>query len=139
MTRKKKTKTKPKTKTKTVKSKPVKFESAAEAASKGGKPTEYVTKRKRKKKPTPTANPSAPKYMIKCPSDCKHLLPAAKKLIVAKWILLEDGSTMESGEVPNWLRGFASVIKDSRPKEYEELKVLILLARQMAEERNHNE
>lgn len=131
----KKTKTKTK-KSKTEKSKPVKYESEAETTSKGEKPTEYVMKRKRKKQPPKSTNPNIPKYMIRGPSDCKHILSPAKKLITAKWILLEDGSAMEAIEVPNWLRGFANVIKTSRPKEYEELKILIFLAKQMAEERN---
>ena len=88
-------------------------------------------KRKRRKKPPPkTASPDAPKYIIKSPADCKHVLPAFKKLLDEKWKILEEGNSMEAAAISNWIRGVSVVVKDKRPKEFEELKVLIMLAKQ---------
>jgi hypothetical protein len=120
---------KKKTKTKTTKPAAEKFESVAEAASKG-EPIEYVSKRKQRKKPEPkTASPDAPRHIIKSPDDCKHILPAFKKLLNEKWKMLEEGNSMEAATISNWIRGASVVVKDKRPKEFEELKVLIMLAK----------
>ncbi len=100
-------------------------------------PTAFVTKRKRKKQqPKKLVNPDAPKYMIKSPADCKHILPVFKKKLIEVWKKLETGTSLEVGNIANYLRGVATVAKNSRPKEYEELKLLITEARQIAIEKD---
>ena len=122
---KKKTTTKSKT-TKKVEDKPVE-----EAA-----PKEKPKRRRRTTKKKEPVNPHAPKYVINGPEDCKHILPAFKKHLNARWKLLTTGSTREASEVANYLRGAAILAKEKRPKEYEELHVLIRVAKKLAEERN---
>jgi len=98
---------------------------------------ETKPKRKRttrtKKQP---ANPNIPKYVIKSPADCKHILPAFKKMLDEKWKLLETGSNMQGGDVANYIRGASTLAKEKRPKEYEELRILMVVAKQIAEEKN---
>jgi hypothetical protein len=53
-----------------------------------------------------------------------------------KWKLLETGSTMQAGDIANYIRGAGTLAKINRPKEYEELKVLIVIAKQIAEKKN---
>lgn len=99
--------------------------------------TEFVAKRKRKKRTIkkPMAS-NTPKYTIKSPTDCKHILPAFKKKLTEMWKMLESGTSIEAGNIANYLRGVATVVKDSRPKEYEELRLLIIEARQITIEKD---
>lgn len=97
---------------------------------------EAKPKRRRKRQATKPINANMPKYIIKSPADCKHILPAFKKLLVEKWKTLETGNGREIGDVANYIRGVAAVAKEKRPKEYEELRVLIALAKQIATEVN---
>lgn len=73
-------------------------------------------------------NKNAPKYVIKSPSDCKHILPAFKTKLVNIWKLLESKNDMKAAEVVNYLRGVAIVARMKRPEEYEELMVLMRVA-----------
>lgn len=93
-------------------------------------------KRKAKKKPV---NPDAPKYKINGLEDCKHILPKFKKQMATAWDTLENGSLREAGDVSSYIRGVAAVAKDKRPKEYEELRLLLLVARKKADERSKRE
>lgn len=72
---------------------------------------------------------------VKSPSDCKNILPAFKKLLNAKWKLLE-GTHQEADTVASWISGAMSVCKDKRPKEYDELYVLRAVAKKICNERN---
>jgi len=81
-------------------------------------------------------NPNAPTYKIEGPDDCKHILPAFKEYLDNTWKLLLTGTGLEASHVANYLRGVATMTKENRPKEYEELLVLINLARRIADERN---
>ncbi len=94
-----------------------------------------AVKKKRKAKAKPL-NPNAPKYKINDLKDCKHILPKFKKRLTKEWNKLASGTLREAGDVSNYIRGVASVAKDKRPKEYEELRLLILVARKKATERN---
>ncbi len=93
-------------------------------------------KRRTKKKPV---NPNAPKYKINDLEDCKHILPKFKKQLAKEWDKIENGSLREAGDVSSYIRGVAAVAKDKRPKEYEELRLLLLVARKKADERNKRE
>jgi len=85
-------------------------------------------KRKKKKKIIQVVNKNIPKYTIKDPSDCKHILPAFKKQLNKVWARL-NGDNMVAADVANYIRGVATVTKKSRPKEYEELRLLIQQAK----------
>jgi len=123
---------------KTIKPKQDAVESKTDEKKPVEEPTAFVTKRKRKGKKNPPAaiNPNAPNYMIKCPADCKHILPAFKKKLNEVWKKLEHGTSLEIGSIANYLRGVSTVAKNSRPKEYEELRLLITEARQIAIEKD---
>jgi len=97
-----------------------------------------VPKRKRRTRKKPK-NPNAPKYKINSLEDCKHILPKFKKRLAKKWDKLENGTLREAADVSNYIRGVASVAKDKRPKEYEELKLLLLVARKKADDRSKRE
>ncbi len=96
-------------------------------------------KRTRGKAKKKSINKDAPKHSIVHPSDCKHVLPAFKKQLAKIWIDLEDGNDMDATDIASYLRGVAFVAKKKRPKEYEEFKVLIMLARQMAEQKKRDD
>jgi hypothetical protein len=103
-------------------------------------PKKKQTKRARPvSKKKEVLNPNAPDYKIESPADCKHILPAFKKYLNAKWKLLTTGTAIQAGEVPHYIRGAATMIREKRPKEYEELLVLIMLARKISDERNKTE
>ena len=76
-------------------------------------------------------NKNSPKYVIKSPSDCKHILPAFKKKLTAAWKRLESKNKMKATEVVNYIKGVAIVVKERRPKEYEELMVLTQVAKKL--------
>jgi len=95
-----------------------------------------VKRRKRSTKKKVSTNPNIPKYSIKSPSDCKHILPAFKKLLNVKWKLIEEGTYTQGMDVSAWIRGVSNYLKDSRPKEHEELKLLFQLAKGLAEDKN---
>ena len=90
-------------------------------------------RRRRKKK---TSSLDLPKYKIDSPKDCKHIHKNFKKILDEKWELLDTGTLKEAGDVPNYLRGVATVIKESRPSEYKEILALIIKARKIFERRN---
>jgi len=75
------------------------------------------------------------KYSVKGPDDCKHISAAFMKKLNAVWAQLESGDNIKASEVPSYIRGAASVIRQQRPKEFEELKVLITLAKQILSEK----
>ena len=76
-------------------------------------------------------NKNVPKYVIKSPSDCKHILPAFKKKLASAWKKLESKNRMKAMEVVNYIRGVAIVVKEKRPNEYEELMVLTHVAKKL--------
>jgi len=76
-----------------------------------------------------SVNLKAPKYAINSPADCKHILPAFNKMLNNKWKILETGNSMKSAEVPNYIRGAAVIAKAKHPLEYEELMVLVAVAK----------
>ncbi len=88
-----------------------------------------VPKRKQKKI-VKVVNKHRPKYTIKSPSDCKHLLPAFKKQLNVVWARL-NGDNIVAADVANYIRGVANVAKKTRPKEYEELRILLQYAKQL--------
>jgi len=90
------------------------------------------TRGKAKKKPI---NKDAPKYVINSPSDCKHISATFKKKLMAAWEKMENGNDMDATDVASYLRGVSSV---KRPKEYQEFRMLIQLAK-MEAERKRNE
>lgn len=81
------------------------------------------------KKPTKTY----PK--VSSPKDCKNILPAFKKLLEARWKML-DGTHNEASTVASYISGVMSVCREKRPKEYDELYVLRLIAKKICNERN---
>lgn len=93
-------------------------------------------KRRRKKKPL---NPHAPKYKINSLEDCKHILPKFKKRLAKEWDKIENGTLREASAVSNYIRGVACVAKNTRPKEYEELRLLMVIARKKADDRSKRE
>lgn len=72
---------------------------------------------------------------ITSPKDCKNILPAFKKKLNEQWVLLEDGTLAESSMVASYINGVMTICKDSRPKEYDELYVLRLIAKRIYNER----
>jgi len=84
---------------------------------------------------------SRPKKMEKSfpkvtsPTDCKNILPAFKKKLNEQWAVLENGNLTESSMVASYINGAMSVCKESRPKEYDELYVLRLIAKRIYSER----
>jgi len=129
----KKKKTSTKRKPRTTKTKPVEdIVPVEESKAEETKPKRKRTIRKKKQ----PVNPNVPKYVIKGPEDCKHILPAFKKMLIEKWKLLEKGSNMQASEVAGYIRGAAILAKEKRPKEYAEFQVLIMIARRIAEEEN---
>jgi len=122
-----KKKTTRKRKPQTTKSKPVEDVAPVE---------ETKPKRRTRKSPTKKlTNSNAPKYIIKTPADCKHILPAFKKILAEKWKILETGNEIQAGNLSSYLRGVAGVAKNTRPKEYEELRILIALAKHLTKEK----
>jgi len=89
-----------------------------------------VPKRKSKKKVEKVANKYIPRYTIKSPADCKHILPVFKDKLNAAWDRL-NGDNMVAADVANYIRGVANVAKNSRPKEYEELRVLMKYVKEL--------
>lgn len=83
-----------------------------------------------------SVNLKAPKYVINSPADCKHILPAFKKLLNNKWKMLETDNNIKAGDVPNYIRGAAAIVKGRRPLEYEELMVLVAVAKQRIVEKS---
>lgn len=75
------------------------------------------------------------KYSVKGPDDCKHILSSFRNKLNMIWSQLESDNSMKAAEVPSYLRGVAMVIKNIRPEEFEELKVLITLAKQILSEK----
>ena len=67
--------------------------------------------------------------------DCKHILPAFKKKLKERWALLE-GTLAESAEVASYINGVMTVCKEKRPKEYDELFVLRIIAKRIHSERD---
>lgn len=72
---------------------------------------------------------------VTSPTNCKHILPAFKKQLAAKWKLLEDGTLTESSTVASYINGVMAVCKEKRPKEYDELFVLKAIAKKIYNER----
>lgn len=89
---------------------------------------DFLQKPRKKKVVKKVLNKNIPKYVIRSPSDCKHILPAFKKTLAAKWKTLDKSNSIQVAELVNYLRGVANVVKQSRPKEYEELRVLMKVA-----------
>lgn len=85
-----------------------------------------------------TKNKNALKYVIKSPSDCKHILTAFKKKLIKAWEILESENSMKAAEIVNYLKGVAIVAKLKRPKEHEELMALIHVAKHIIEKRNRS-
>lgn len=77
-------------------------------------------------------NKNIPKYDIKSPADCKHLLPVFKKKVLEIWKLLESENHLKVRSVGSYLKGVAQVANKRYPKEYEELKILSQIAKQIA-------
>jgi len=75
---------------------------------------------------------------VTSPTDCKNILPAFKKKLKEQWELLEDGTLAESSSVASYINGVMSVCKEKRPKEYDELYVLRLIAKRIYSERSGN-
>lgn len=73
---------------------------------------------------------------VTSPADCKNILPAFKKKLKEQWALLEDGNLTESSMVASYINGVMSVCKEKRPKEYEELYVLRMIAKRIYNERS---
>ena len=67
--------------------------------------------------------------------DCKHILPAFKAQLKKRWALLE-GTLAESAEVASYINGVMTVCKEKRPKEYDELFVLRVIAKRIHNDRN---
>ena len=72
---------------------------------------------------------------VTSPEDCKHILPAFKKKLKERWALLE-GTLAESAEVASYINGIMTVCKEKRPKEYDELFVLRVIAKRIHSERD---
>lgn len=75
---------------------------------------------------------------VTSPTDCKNILPATKKKLKERWALLEGGSLTESSMVASYINGIMTVCKDKRPKEYDELYVLRIIAKRIYSERSGN-
>ena len=73
---------------------------------------------------------------VTSPADCKNILPAFKKKLKEQWTLLEDGNLTESSMVASYINGVMAVCKEKRPKEYEELYVLRMIAKRIYNERS---
>lgn len=93
------------------------------------------TRNKPQKKKPVAAKKHTLKYTVKSPTDCKHIPASFKKKLEKVWSQLESDDNMKSAAVPGYIRGVALVIKKSRPKEFEELRVLVDLARQILNDR----
>lgn len=72
---------------------------------------------------------------VTSPKNCKNILPAFKKKLNEQWVLLEGGTLAESSMVASYINGAMTICKDSRPKEYDELYVLRLIAKRIYNER----
>lgn len=75
---------------------------------------------------------------VSSPDDCKNILPAFKKKLKEQWSILEDGSLTESSMVASYINGVMAVCKEKRPKEYDELYVLRMVAKRIYSERSGN-
>jgi len=73
---------------------------------------------------------------VTSPKNCKHILPAFKKQLLAQWKLLEDGTLAESSAVASYINGVMVVCKEKHPKEYEELYILKAIAKKVYIERS---
>jgi len=124
---------KKKAKKKAAKRRPRKAPAIIEDIAIEDAPPKPKRKRRAKKKPK---NPNAPKYKINGLEDCKHILPKFKKRLAKEWDKIENGSLREAADVSSYIRGVASVAKDKRPKEYEELRLLLVVARKKADDRS---
>jgi len=90
-----------------------------------------ATKRaKNEKKP----KKQKPMSSVKTPQGCKHILPAFKPFLVARWKMLK-GTHAEAQTVGNYIQAAARVCKDSRPQEFAELYTLAQIAKRIARER----
>ncbi len=84
----------------------------------------WAKKEKKTVKKKPLAN-------VKTPQGCKHILPAFKPFLTARWKMLK-GSHAEAQTVGNYIQAAAQVCKDKRPQEYAELHTLARIAKQIA-------
>lgn len=86
---------------------------------------------RRAAKAAPKVNPLAPTYVIRSPSDCRHLLKGKwKDKLLKEWaLLLKDGSTIQASTMNSLLRGSGQVAKLTNPKEYQEILVLLQLVK----------
>jgi len=73
---------------------------------------------------------------VTSPKNCKHILPASKKKLAERWKMLEDGTLTESSTVASYINGMMAVCKEKRPKEYDELYVLKVIAKKVYSERS---
>ena len=95
-----------------------------------------VAKKRAARERKTDAKPKKAHPQVTSPENCKNILPAFKKKLNAQWKMLEDGTLAESAAVASYINGVMTVCKDNRPKEYDELYVLRIIAKRIYSERS---